>query len=116
MQYLEGRKYIIQGIFLLVGLVFIARLFVMQVLDPTYKTAADRNTLQRLVQVPYRGLMYDRHDSLLVTNTPVYDLMVVPREVRGFASFCSCRSPTCGPACGRPASTRVPSPRRWCKT
>ena len=90
MQYLEGRKYVIQGIFLLVGLVFIARLFVMQVLDPTYKTAADRNTLQRLVQVPYRGLMYDRHDSLLVTNTPVYDLMVVPREVRGLdsARFC----------------------------
>ena len=90
MQYLEGRKYIVQGIFLLVALVFLTRLFWMQVLDPTYKTAADRNTLQRLVQVPYRGLIYDRHDSLLVTNTPVYDLMVVPREVKNLdsARFC----------------------------
>ena len=90
MQYLEGRKYIVQGIFLLVALVFLTRLFWMQVLDPTYKTAADRNTLQRLVQVPYRGLIYDRRDSLLVTNTPVYDLMVVPREVKNLdsARFC----------------------------
>ncbi|MEJ7661820.1 MAG: hypothetical protein WKG07_20690 [Hymenobacter sp.] len=54
----------------------------MQVLDGTYKLAADRNTLQRLVQVPYRGLIYDRKNQLLVQNTPVYDLLVVPREVK----------------------------------
>ncbi|OGX91347.1 penicillin-binding transpeptidase domain-containing protein [Hymenobacter coccineus] len=90
MQYLEGRRYVVQGIFLLVGLVFATRLFFMQVLDGTYKLAADRNTLQRLVQVPYRGAIYDRKNQLLVTNTPVYDLMVVPREVKGLdsARFC----------------------------
>ncbi|AWM34692.1 penicillin-binding transpeptidase domain-containing protein [Hymenobacter nivis] len=90
MQYLEGRRYVVQGIFLLVGLVFATRLFFMQVLDSTYKLAADRNTLQRLVQVPYRGLIYDRKNQLLVTNTPVYDLLVVPREVKGLdsARFC----------------------------
>jgi len=90
MQYLEGRRYVVQGMFLLVGLVFATRLFFMQVLDGTYKLAADRNTLQRLVQVPYRGLIYDRKNQLLVTNTPVYDLLVVPREVKGLdsARFC----------------------------
>ncbi|MGI4883448.1 MAG: penicillin-binding transpeptidase domain-containing protein [Janthinobacterium lividum] len=90
MQYLESRRYVVQGIFLLVGLVFATRLFFMQVLDGTYKLAADRNTLQRLVQVPYRGLIYDRKNQLLVTNTPVYDLLVVPREVKGLdsARFC----------------------------
>ena len=82
MQYLEGRKYVVQGIFLVVVLIFLTRLFFMQVLDGTYKLAADRNTLQRLVQVPYRGLIYDRHNLPLVQNTPVYDLMVVPREVK----------------------------------
>ena len=91
MQYLESRKYVVQGIFLLVVLVFAVRLFFMQVLDGTYKLAADRNTLQRLVQIPYRGLIYDRKNQLLVQNTPVYDLMVVPREVKQLdsARFCA---------------------------
>ncbi|MBD2721448.1 penicillin-binding protein 2 [Hymenobacter armeniacus] len=90
MQYLEGRKYVVQGIFLVVVLVFLTRLFFMQVLDGTYKLAADKNTLQRLVQIPYRGLIYDRKDQLLVQNAPVYDLMVVPREVKRLdsARFC----------------------------
>lgn len=90
MQYLEGRRYVVLAIFTLVGLLFASRLFYLQVLDDSYKTAADRNTLQRQVQVPYRGLIYDRHDSLLVSNTPVYDLMVVPREVKRLdsARFC----------------------------
>ncbi|MGI4738794.1 MAG: penicillin-binding transpeptidase domain-containing protein [Janthinobacterium lividum] len=90
MQYLEGRRYVVLAIFTLVGLLFVSRLFYLQVLDDSYKTAADRNTLQRQVQVPYRGQIYDRHDSLLVTNTPVYDLMVVPREVKRLdsAKFC----------------------------
>jgi penicillin-binding protein 2 len=70
------------AIFLVVAITFGARLFYIQVLDGSYKLAADRNTLQRIVQVPYRGLIYDRNNQLLVQNTPVYDLMVVPREVK----------------------------------
>ncbi|GGF17692.1 penicillin-binding protein 2 [Hymenobacter cavernae] len=90
MQYLEGRKYVVQAIFLVVAMVFGARLFYIQVLDGSYKLAADRNTLQRIVQTPYRGLIYDRNNKLLVQNTPVYDLMVVPREVKRLdtARFC----------------------------
>ena len=91
MQYLEGRRYVVLAIFMLVGLLFAGRLFYLQVLDESYKVAADRNTLQRQVQVPYRGSIYDRHDSLLVTNTPVYDLMVVPREVKRLDSAKFCR-------------------------
>jgi penicillin-binding protein 2 len=91
MQYLEGRRYVVLAIFTLVGLLFASRLFYLQVLDDSYKTAADRNTLQRQVQVPYRGLIYDRHDSLMVSNTPVYDLMVVPREVKRLDSVKFCQ-------------------------
>jgi len=90
LQYLEGRKYVVQAIFLVVAMVFGARLFYIQVLDGSYKLAADRNTLQRIVQTPYRGLIYDRNHKLLVQNTPVYDLMVTPREVKRLdsARFC----------------------------
>lgn len=90
LQYLEGRKYVVQAIFLAVAMLFAGRLFYIQVLDGSYKLAADRNTLQRIVKVPYRGLVYDRKGKLLVQNTPVYDLLVVPREVKQLdtARFC----------------------------
>ena len=91
MQYLEGRRYVVMAIFILVGMLFAGRLFYLQVLDDSYKAAADRNTLQRKVQVPFRGLIYDRHDSVLVQNTPVYDLVVVPREVKNLDSAKFCR-------------------------
>ncbi len=91
MQYLEGRRYVVMAIFILVGMLFAGRLFYLQVLDDSYKAAADRNTLQRKVQVPFRGVIYDRHDSVLVQNTPVYDLVVVPREVKNLDSAKFCR-------------------------
>lgn len=82
MRYLESRKYIIQGMFVVVGLVFSIKLFSIQVLDPSYKLAAENNALQKIVQYPFRGLIYDRNGKLMVQNTPVYDLMVIPKEAR----------------------------------
>ena len=82
MNYLENRKYVIQGIFILVGAVFALRLFYIQVVDSSYKQAAETNAIKPVIQYPFRGLIYDRNGELLVQNTPVYDLMVVPKEVQ----------------------------------
>ncbi|MHA6246448.1 penicillin-binding protein 2 [Pontibacter sp. CAU 1760] len=82
MNYLENRKYVIQGIFLVVGVVFALRLFYIQVLDSSYKQAAETNAIKPVIQYPFRGLIYDRNGKLLVQNTPVYDLMVIPKEVK----------------------------------
>lgn len=82
MKYLENRKYVIQGIFILVGAVFALRLFYIQVVDSSYKQAAETNAIKPVIQYPFRGLIYDRNGELLVQNTPVYDLMVVPKEVK----------------------------------
>ncbi|MEJ8801151.1 penicillin-binding protein 2 [Pontibacter sp. H249] len=82
MKYLENRKYVIQGIFLLVGIVYAVRLFYIQVIDSSYKQAAETNAIKTIIQYPFRGLIYDREGKLLVQNTPVYDLMVVPKEVK----------------------------------
>lgn len=82
MNYLENRKYVIQGIFILVGAVFALRLFYIQVVDSSYKQAAETNAIKPVIQYPFRGLIYDRNGELLVQNTPVYDLMVVPKEVK----------------------------------
>jgi len=78
---MNNRTIIIQGLILLIALVFSIRLFSIQVLDDEYKLAAQNNIVQKIVDYPFRGLIYDRDGNLLVYNTPVYDLMIVPKEV-----------------------------------
>lgn len=84
------RKYLIIAIFAGVGLIFVLKLFHLQVIDSTYKEYATNNVLREVVQYPARGLIYDRNGKLLVFNKPAYDLLVTPREVKPFdtISFC----------------------------
>jgi penicillin-binding protein 2 len=74
----SDRKFIIGGMIVLPMLFFLARLFLLQVVDPSYKLRADSNVLRNVTQYPSRGLIYDRNGELLVFNEPAYDLMVVP--------------------------------------
>ncbi len=86
----ESRKIVITGIFILVGIIFLARLFFVQVLDDSYVLSATNNVLRYEVQYPARGLVYDRNGELLVFNEAAYDLMVVPNQVKNIdtAAFC----------------------------
>ncbi|MBS1647191.1 MAG: penicillin-binding protein 2 [Bacteroidetes bacterium] len=79
--HLENRKFIIGGLFLLIALVYIARLFYLQVLDDKLKLDARNNAFRYLTEFPVRGYIYDRTGKLLVFNDPAYDLMVVPKNV-----------------------------------
>ena len=87
----ENRKYFVQLAFVLVGLIYALKLFQLQVLDNSYKLAAEDNVIRRIIEYPYRGLIYDRNHNLLVHNEPVFDLMVVPKEVEvdDTVKFCS---------------------------
>lgn len=78
---MSSRSIIIQAIILVTALVFSIRLFSIQVVNDDYKLAAQNNIVQKIVEYPYRGLVTDRDDNLIVYNTPVYDLMIVPKEV-----------------------------------
>lgn len=78
---MNARSFIIQGLILFIALIFSIRLFSIQVIDDDYKIAAQNNILQKIIDYPFRGLIYDRKGDLLVYNTPVYDLMIVPKEV-----------------------------------
>jgi len=86
----SARKFAIQITIILIGIVFLIKLFAIQVLDPTYQLAAENNVVERIVQYPYRGLIYDRNGKLIVYNEPVYDLEVIPKEVviEDTLSFC----------------------------
>jgi len=77
----DNRSNIIRFTFIVIGAIFIIKLFFIQVLDKSYQLAAENNVMRRLIEYPYRGIIYDRNNRLIVYNKPVYDLMVVPREV-----------------------------------
>ena len=78
----DGRKLVIQAIFILVGLIFIVRLFFIQVIEDKYKQEAEKNATRKIIEYPFRGLIYDREGKLLVINQEVIDLMVVMKEMR----------------------------------
>ncbi len=86
----DNRKYIIQGIFLLVGLIYLLQLFSIQVVDKSYRDAAEHNIIQEVIEYPYRGLILDRDQGIMVYNEPLFDIMVVPSQIKDLdtAGFC----------------------------
>jgi penicillin-binding protein 2 len=74
----------------IVGALFIGKLFFLQVIDDTYEKAADNNAIRKIIQIPFRGEVYDRFGKLIVYNTPVYDLYMIPRKavVKDTNHFC----------------------------
>src|SRR6478735_3807555 len=87
---LDNRKVIIGGFFFLVALIYVCRLFYIQIIDERYKLDAQNNALRRQTEYAVRGYIFDRNGKLLVYNEPSYDLMIIPRETKGCdtASLC----------------------------
>lgn len=87
---MRARSLIIRGLILFTVSVFAVRLFYIQILEEDYKIAAENNVVQKIVEYPFRGLVYDSNDSLVTYNSPVYDLMIVPKEaeINDTAAFC----------------------------
>lgn len=76
----ENRTYIIGGFFSLVILIFIIRLFTIQVIDDSFKTSSENNVIRKQTDYPRRGLIYDRNNELVVYNEAAYDLMITPKQ------------------------------------
>ena len=78
------RKNILFYFTLAVSVIFICQLIVLQLFKSEYSERSLSNaTLERTVYPP-RGLIYDRNGKLWVSNKPVYDLMVVPENLKKF--------------------------------
>ena len=75
------RRYVISGIAVVVVLIYIIKLFMVQIIDQSTKEKADNNALVRQTIYPSRGLIYDRNGELLVFNQPIYDITMVMREM-----------------------------------
>ena len=78
---LEKRKYVVGGFVVVIALIYLVRLFSLQVTDDRYKAFAENNAFLRKVQYPSRGLMRDRNGELVVYNQPAYDVMMIPRDI-----------------------------------
>ena len=80
---LEKRRYVVGGIAIAIVVVYIIRLFVLQIMSDDYKKNADSNAFLKKVEFPSRGAIYDRNGKLIVYNQPAYDIMIVVNEARG---------------------------------
>ena len=78
---LAKRRYVIGGVATLIVVVYIIRLFMLQLSSDDYKKSADSNAFLKRIDFPSRGVITDRHGKLLVFNQPSYDIMVVMNEV-----------------------------------
>jgi len=82
MNLFSDRKYVISTIFITLVVLFLIRLFYIQVINDKYKLAADDNALRHKIEYPERGVIYDRNGKILVYNEAAYDLMVIPKRVK----------------------------------
>ncbi len=87
----SARKFIIAAGIILVAGIFLARLFYLQVYTNQYRLSARDIALRRVIEYPARGRIYDRNHNLLVYNDAVYDLMVIPRQVKSMDTNKFCR-------------------------
>ena len=88
---LENRRFVIGGVATLILVIYIIRLFTLQITSDDYKKSADSNAFLKKIDYPSRGIITDRNGKLLVFNQPAYDIMVVMNETKGrldTAQFC----------------------------
>ncbi len=80
---LENRKMVIGGVATFIVVLYIIRLFSLQVVSDDYRKSADSNAFLKKIDYPSRGVIRDRNGKLLVYNQPSYDIMVVINEAKG---------------------------------
>jgi penicillin-binding protein 2 len=75
------RQFLLLLSVILVGFLFIGRLFYLQVYTSNEHNLYEDNAIRKVFDYPKRGFVYDRNGELIVANQPSYDVMIIPREV-----------------------------------
>lgn len=89
---LNNRKYVLGFSVAFILIIYLVRLFSLQLMSDDYKMRADSNAFMRRILFPARGAITDRNGKLLVYNQPAYDVMVVMKEQVGVDTIHLCRS------------------------
>lgn len=77
----ENRKYILFALVIATFVVYLARLFYMQILDDTWSLRAGQIAEKRREILPPRGVILDRTGKKIVTNKISYNLMMVEDKI-----------------------------------
>jgi penicillin-binding protein 2 len=85
------RSRIIQVAFAAFFIIIIAQLFNLQVLSGKYSRMADDQAIYRRVVYPSRGLVFDRKGKVILDNSTLFDLMIIPSQLRGVDTQFLCR-------------------------
>ncbi|MGH2564377.1 MAG: penicillin-binding protein 2, partial [Ginsengibacter sp.] len=86
----QSRSRIIRLIFLVTFIIIVAQLFYLQIISKKYRRLANENAIQRNIVYPLRGIIFDRHNKAILSNTLTYDLMVIPSQVRNIDTAFLC--------------------------
>lgn len=78
---MDDKARIILGVFLLAGMVLLVKATQIQLISSKYREQAQKTTLSKTTLYPSRGLIYDRHGDLLLSNTKTFDLNAVYNNV-----------------------------------
>lgn len=107
------RKILLFTVILTTGLIFIGRLFYMQIINDTFVGRSQSNAIKIVYDYPQRGFIFDRDGELLVSNQPSYDVMVIPRNLKAFdtTEFCRILSITKEELVSRLDKAKIYSPR-----
>lgn len=107
------RKILLYIIVITSGLIFLARLFYLQIMDDSFVGLSENNAIKVVYDYPQRGFIFDRNGELLVSNQPSYDVMVIPRNLKPFdtTELCNILSITPKQLVERLDKAKIYSPR-----
>ena len=74
----------------LLSLVLFLRLLNLQILSDEYGNLSLKNSVLKQYVYPERGYVFDRNGTLLISNQPMYDLMVIPKNLKVFDTLDLC--------------------------
>ncbi len=80
----DTRRYVIFTFILVVGVIYIIRLFYMQVIDDSWALRAQQIAEKRKEITPPRGPVFDRNNIKVVSNRTYYNLMMREEAMKNF--------------------------------
>lgn len=83
-------KYLLISVVIAVTLIFLGRLYYLQVYEDKYKFMANSNSRRDVTIYPPRGYIYDRDGRLLVSNQSAYNLSVTYNQMVPFDTLALC--------------------------
>lgn len=79
----QSRKKVIVLVFIGMFAIIILQLANLQLFSSKYSDEAKMQGTFRKVIYPDRGIVFDRHGKVMLRNTTIYDLMVIPNKLKG---------------------------------